>query len=95
MQKLYKTYGSKGLVVIGAEAEGNPKSIAAAYAKEHGYTYKFTTQNDALLASFGPDGIPAFVIIGKDGKVSRTIMGVPPKADDLFPIMTRFIKPLL
>jgi thiol-disulfide isomerase/thioredoxin len=95
MQKLSKTYGAQGLVVIGAEAEGGPKSIAPAYAKEHGYSYKFTTNNDALLATFGPEGIPAFVIIGKDGKVARTFEGVPRKIDELFGIMSKTIKPLL
>ena len=96
MEKLYKKYGRKGLVVVGAETlENGQPPIAKAYAKEHGYTYTFTTNNDALTTALGIEGIPAFIIIGKDGRVARTQMGVPQKIDDLFTSFEKTVKPLL
>lgn len=77
MQALHKKYASKGLVVIGANtfdgADGLKKSKA--YSKEHGYTYTFTYGNDRFAQSLGVRGIPAFIFIGKDGKVAETQVG--------------------
>ena len=96
MQKLHKTFGHQGLVVVGAETmEHGQPPIAAKYAKEHKYTYTFTTENDALTTALGLEGIPAFIIIGKDGKVARTELGVPRQIDELYTSFSKTIKPLL
>ncbi len=96
MQKLHQKYASKGLVVIGAETfENGAPAGAKAYAKEHKYTYTFTTNNDELTKKLGIEAIPAFVIIGKDGKVARTETGVPSNIDMLYPSFEKTIKSLL
>jgi len=96
MEKLHKKYGKMGLVVVGAETmERSPLSGAKEYAKEHGYTYTFTTKNDDFTSALGINAIPAFVIIGKDGKVARTETGVPSNVDELFTSFEKTIKPLL
>jgi len=96
MEKLHQKYGKQGLVVIGAEAKdaGDP-AAAKAYAKEHGYTYLFTTKNDTLTNQLDVPGLPAFVIIGKDGRVVRTQTGLPAKVADLYPSFEKTIRPLL
>lgn len=78
MQKLHDKYASKGLVVIGANVfEQGPgaKTAAAGYSKEHHYSYTFTSGNDALAQKLGINGIPAFIFIGKDGKVAEVQTG--------------------
>ena len=65
------------------------------YAAEHHFTYTFTTNNDALTSQLGIAAIPAFVIIGKDGKVARTETGVPSDINKLFPSFEKTIKGLL
>jgi len=96
MDKLYKKYKSKGLVVIGAETldAGDPAQ-AKAYAKEHGYSYVFTTKNESLGKALDVPGLPAFVIIGKDGKIARTQTGLPQKIADLYPSFEKTVKGLL
>ena len=96
MQKLHEKYGKKGLVVIGAETlEGGAAAGAKKYAAEHHFTYTFTTNNDALTSQLGIAAIPAFVIIGTDGKVARTETGVPSDINKLFPSFEKTIKGLL
>jgi cytochrome c biogenesis protein CcmG/thiol:disulfide interchange protein DsbE len=74
MEAFSKKYGSKGLVVIGANVSDQP-GAAAKYVKEHGYTYKFTTGGDPILGKFGFNGIPAFVFMDKKGIVRKVQMG--------------------
>jgi len=96
MQKLHEAFGKKGVVVIGAETmENGAPSGAKKYAAEHHYTYTFTTDNDAITTQLGIAAIPAFVIIGKDGKVARTETGVPSDINKLFPSFEKTIKGLL
>lgn len=77
MQALHKKYASKGLVVVGANAFDGTDGLAKskAYSKEHGYSFTFTYGNDKFAQSLGIRGIPAFVFIGKDGKIAETQVG--------------------
>jgi len=95
MEKLHKLYGKRGLVVVGAETKENGNNGAKEYAKEHGYTYTFTTNNDTLSNALGIEAIPAFVIIGKDGKVARTETGVPTNIEVLFKSFETTVKKLM
>ena len=96
MQKLHEKYGKKGLVVVGAETkEDDRPSIAKEYAKQHGFTYTFSEKNDKLSTSLGIEAIPAFIVIGKDGKVARTITGIPSNIELFFPSLEKTVKSLL
>lgn len=77
MQRLHKTYAARGLMVIGANAyentSGKPsgKAPAAKYAKDHGYTYPFTYDSDALAQALGVRGLPVFVLADRTGKILK------------------------
>lgn len=77
MQKLHAKYAKKGLVVVGANTfeEGDSKSAAIKYMKEHKYSYTFTYGNDALARALGVRGIPAFVFLDKTGKIAKALVG--------------------
>lgn len=83
MDSLYKKYGRQGLVVIGAKVLDDNGS-AVEYKKKHGYSYLFTTGGETLMQPFGFKGIPAFVIVGRDGKVAKVQMGYGPELDAVF-----------
>ncbi len=76
------------------ENAGAP-SIAKAYAAEHGYTYTFTTKNDAYTTKLGLAGIPFFMVIGKDGRVVKTQTGVQPDLNEFYNSFAGVVKPLL
>jgi cytochrome c biogenesis protein CcmG, thiol:disulfide interchange protein DsbE len=78
MQSLHTKFGTKGLVVIGANAEGtggDTKKETAAYAKKHKYTYTFTHSNDALSSKLGVVGLPTFILIDRKGVVREVFTG--------------------
>ncbi len=83
MEKLHNEFQKKGLMVIGANAieDDNTGKAAQSYRDEHKYTYTFTYDNDKLAESWGIKGIPTFVIIGKDGVVTKTFTGFGPTAE--------------
>jgi thiol-disulfide isomerase/thioredoxin len=78
MERLHKKFGSKGLVIIGANTgeESSKKGYAAAqYKSEHKYTYTFTRQNDRLAVEWGIQGLPSFILIDKKGVVREGFSG--------------------
>lgn len=77
MQKLHQKYAKQGLVVIGANVSDAP-GAAAKYAKEHKYTYNFTTGGDSLGQKLGVQGIPAFFFIDRQGVIQRVQTGFAP-----------------
>jgi len=90
MQKLHTKFAAKGLMVFGANTlEPNSKAAAAAYQKEHKYTYNFTFGNEALTKTLGIRGIPLFVFIDRQGKVAKTFMGYGPQRDPEFEALAK------
>jgi cytochrome c biogenesis protein CcmG/thiol:disulfide interchange protein DsbE len=83
MQELFTKYGSKGLVVIGANVQDRPGG-AAGYRKQHGYTYLFTTGGEPMLQKFGFAGIPGFIFVDKKGVVRKIQMGYGPELNSEF-----------
>lgn len=77
MQKLHEGYSEQGLVVVGANAfeRENKDGAAAAYAKEHNYTYPMTVNNDAFARSLNVRGIPTFILIDRKGTVRHVWVG--------------------
>lgn len=94
MEKLHRQFGAKGLRVIGANAfeRANAEGAAAAYKKEHGYTYTFAKKSDALAQKMVESGIPLFVFIDKKGVVREVITGFDPS---VAPRMESVVKKLL
>jgi thiol-disulfide isomerase/thioredoxin len=76
LDRLYKKYKDKGVVVIGADAqESTPGAHAAAYKKEHGYSYIFTENNDALAQTLSLEGLPTVYVLNKAGRISSVSLG--------------------
>lgn len=76
LQKLHEKYKDKGVAVLGINAweSGDP----AAYMKDNGFTYGLLLQADQVAADYGVTGIPAFFIVGADGKLLFTGVGYSP-----------------
>lgn len=83
-----KDLGEKGFQAFGVNAleghvlEGEPsepelidlsKRKTVAYQKEHGYEYQFALYGDKSLSLYGFKGVPAFVLIDRDGTVVQVL----------------------
>jgi len=82
INRLNKTYEKQGVVVIGADtSETTPGPHAAAYKKEHGYSYHFTEGNDKLSETLGIEGLPTVYIIDKKGYIRHVSEGLGSKTE--------------
>jgi cytochrome c biogenesis protein CcmG/thiol:disulfide interchange protein DsbE len=84
MERLHKTYGKRGLTVIGANVEGidgDASKLVRDYRAKHKYTYTFTVGNEDLGSKWNVEGIPTFILIDKKGIVRQVQVGTGPSWD--------------
>lgn len=77
MEQFHQEFGSKGLIVIGANGfEDTPgPALAKDYAAKHSYHYTFTHSNDNLMQKWGITGIPTIIFVDRNGKVVKVQVG--------------------
>jgi cytochrome c biogenesis protein CcmG/thiol:disulfide interchange protein DsbE len=97
LQTLHKQYAARGLVVIGADtfeggANARTKEPAAAYAREHSYTYTFTYGNDEFANLCGVFSIPTMLVADRRGVVVKVQQGIE---KNLLSTLEKAIEPLL
>ncbi len=80
VQKIHEAYKDKGVVVLGMncwEKGGDPK----AFMESKKYTYGLMLKSDAAAEGYGVSGIPAFFLIGPDGKILMVERGYSEDGD--------------
>jgi len=96
LQKLHAKYGTKGLVVIGADTwergADAQKTAAIQFAKQNGLKYHMTLLNDKFAESLGIEGIPTMFILDKKGMVHKVQVGYD---DAEAPILEKTVAGLL
>jgi hypothetical protein len=81
VQALHERFKDKGVVVFGVntwEEEGDP----VAFMKGKDLTYGLLLKGDEVAAAYKVTGIPTFYVIGKDGKILHTAVGIAPGEDE-------------
>jgi len=68
VQRLHEKFRERGVVVCGVDI--NDRGDPAAYMTKQGFTYTLLLAGDAVAARYGVRPIPAFFVIGADGKVA-------------------------
>jgi thiol-disulfide isomerase/thioredoxin len=95
IERLYETYGDRGLVVLGLSLDDATASDAmiAAFVAENKMTYTIARDRDGSIANaFSVTGIPHFMILGKDGAKVKEVTGALP---DLYSILSASIEEAL
>lgn len=70
LQKLHESHKDGDVVVYGANCWENKDGDPAAFMKKHGYTCGLLLAADDAAKAYRVKGVPAFYVIGKDGKVA-------------------------
>jgi peroxiredoxin len=78
-KSIYNTYGNQGLEVAMVVIQESPKSLSR-FASQNKLPFRVLSDQDGDAAGlYGIHGIPAMVLIGKDGKIlSRDYMEIDP-----------------
>ncbi|MFZ9879787.1 MAG: TlpA family protein disulfide reductase [Phycisphaerales bacterium] len=82
IQKLHDEYKDKGVVVLGVNTWEQQPDAAKKYMEQKKFTYGCLLSGDALAEAYGVPGIPALVVIGKDGKVAVAEVGLADSSGD-------------
>lgn len=81
MQKLHDDYKDKGVKVFGINTWETDGNDPVQFKKDKGLTYGLLLKGDKVAEAFGVAGIPAFFVIGKDGKILYGNTGFGPAVD--------------
>ncbi len=75
IEKLYKKYSDKGLVVLSVSLDEGDWPSVKAFAAGAGITYPVLKGTDEITSEFQVRTIPMVVIINKEGKVVKRYLG--------------------
>lgn len=76
IEKLYKTYSGKGLVVLGISLDEGDWDSVKSFATERGITYPVLKGTEDVASRFQVRTIPMMVIINKEGKIVKRYLGL-------------------
>jgi len=75
VQKIHEEYEDRGVVVYGVNVFEHDEAKAIEYLKDRGYTYGLLLGGDAVAKELGIQGIPAFVVIDREGRAAFSATG--------------------
>ena len=76
LQELNTKYSSNKKVEVLGISCGEPENAdPKAFLKEHSATYNSLIKGDDVARSFGVQGFPTIIVVGKDGKIAHTKSG--------------------
>lgn len=78
VEALHKKFAKRGLVVIGVHS-ANKGETAAAYVKEHGFTFPMLVDTGETANRYSVEGLPDYFLIDKTGKPVWGFSHVPPE----------------
>lgn len=86
IQKIHEAYAGKSVRVIGVNCWENGDPVK--FKKDKGYSYGLLLKGDDVATGYGVQGIPAFFVIGKTGKIVAAQSGF---SNDLREVLTKAI----
>jgi len=76
IEKIYKAYSSKGLVVLGVSLDQGGWDSVKAFATEYGITYSVLKGTEDVASQYQVRTIPMLVIMNKEGKIVKRYLGL-------------------
>jgi thiol-disulfide isomerase/thioredoxin len=75
LEKLHKSYASKGLVILGVSLDQGGWDSVTAFVQEQGITYAVLKGTDDVISDYQVRTIPMIVILNKEGKIVKRYIG--------------------
>ena len=75
IEKLYKSYSGKGLVVLGISLDQGGWDDVKSFVTEQGITYIILKGTDDVTTKYHVRTIPMLVIVDKEGKIYKRYLG--------------------
>ena len=75
IERLYRTYGEKGLAVLAISMDEGGWDKVKAFSEEHGITYPVLQGNDDVATKYMVRMIPAVYIVDRQGTIAKQFIG--------------------
>jgi cytochrome c biogenesis protein CcmG/thiol:disulfide interchange protein DsbE len=75
IERLYKSYAGKGLVVLGVSLDEGGWDSVKGFAKESGITYPVLQGDEDVTGKYMIRSIPALFLVDKDGMIAKQYLG--------------------
>ncbi len=75
MERLYRSYAEKGLVVLGVSMDEGSSESLKTFAAEKGITYKVVRGDDEVAGKYLVRSIPSLFLVNKDGMIAKQYLG--------------------
>ena len=83
VQALYDQYAEQGFIVVALHSAHQSEDMDD-FVAEHGYTMPIVLDTGETYRRFGVEGIPQYVLIGRDGRLAETgLLGSVPSAEQI------------
>ncbi len=75
LEKLFKTYKDKGLVILAVSLDQGEWDSVKSFGAEYGITYTILKGNDDISDKYQVRTIPMLLVIDKEGRITKRYMG--------------------
>ena len=75
IEKIYKAYKDKGLVVLAISLDNGDWDFVKSFAASYGVTYTILKGTDDIQTKYGVRAIPTTVILDKNGRIAKRYLG--------------------
>jgi len=75
VERLHRSYGGKGLVVLGVSVDEGGSDSLRSFAAQNGITYTVLRSDDEVLANYLVRSIPSLFLVNKDGMIAKQYLG--------------------
>ena len=75
-QRVYEDFKDQGFVVVGISRDKGSPDLVRAFLKQKGITYPVAMAWQPGLNSFDVSTLPTSFLLGKDGTIKHTVVGV-------------------
>lgn len=75
LEKLYKTYKDKGLVVLAVSMDEGGWDVVQSFVKEYGITYSVLKGTEDVAVQYQVRSIPTLIVLNREGKISKQYLG--------------------
>jgi peroxiredoxin len=75
INKVAETFKNQDLIVLGISCNEPPNADPVQFMKRNNYNYKCLVKGNEVAKSYNVTGYPTMYIIGKDGRIAKTVVG--------------------
>jgi peroxiredoxin len=75
LEKLYKAYKDKGLVVLAVSMDEGGWDVVQSFVKEYGITYAVLKGTEDVAAQYQVRSIPMLLVVNREGRISKQYLG--------------------